>query len=294
MAFILFFFLTVVVYISLRFHTVHSRFLTCATRTDTRLQTHFPNLRRFRIPHRNARTDRLPAPIVSFVFEPGASVLVAVPFRSGWFSLRVYHRTQEMCRQMECVSGTWFAGSTQSSRHGVISAERPLQWHSFSPGETRRYRQDPFGYDVVEETSRLRLSGSEKAWLLDHQLVSAVQDAELYFNLCSTPMILRLLYMVLRLVWARAADWLAFRVLWVQLRAMSYRGDTYEYQGRFTLFRMCYLFAPPSWVVELEDLSEHWLSTQVLRSSHWVGTRLLGMECEYEEYKLSPNACSNA
>ncbi|KAM3517063.1 hypothetical protein NHJ13051_009323 [Beauveria bassiana] len=67
-----------------QFHAVHSLFVSCASRTDTRHQTRFENLERFSIPSRALPASKWPR-LVTFEFEKdGDGILIHVPEGSYW------------------------------------------------------------------------------------------------------------------------------------------------------------------------------------------------------------------
>ncbi|TQV92117.1 LysM domain-containing protein [Cordyceps javanica] len=256
-----------------RLHGVHSLFTNCVARTDTRHQTRFENLRRFFIPD-GSRGSKLPN-LVTFEFQKDA-VIVEVPAGSFWSYPRVCHHTQEMCGQFYILSGWWYLDGFLSGVPGEAPPERLHSWRSFHNSHA-----------PATTTAQIRVSGSEKARQLDHLIASAVQDAEVYFKLCSTPLWLRLVYAAARAVSPAAADLLARRVLWVQIRAMFFRHDTWEYRGRCTVFRWWYAFLnAPDWVIKFEEWSEYYASKQFLRLNYWLGHVCLGMEAEYEQYTI--------
>lgn len=102
-----------------------------------------------------------------------------------------------MCRDVEILGGTWYVEPTvwhYIPGLELVFPERPGDWRSmgrpFHPDGRR-------GYD---EAACVRLSGSEDARQVYHVLASAIQDAELYFSLCPTP------------VWIRALYWLTMKL----------------------------------------------------------------------------------
>lgn len=259
-----------------RLHSVHFLFTNCVARTDTRHQTRFEHLRRYSIPNQTSRRASNIPNLVTFEFQKDA-VIVEVPAGSFWRHSRVCHHTQEMCRQVYIVSGHWYLDGYLSGGPGEAPPERPHAWRGFQ-----------IARGPATTTSQLRLSGSEKARQLDHLIASAVQDAEMYFKLCSTPLWLRLVYAAARAVSPAAAEVLARRVLWVQIRVMFFRHDTWEYRGRCTVFRWWYLFLnAPDWVKEFEEWSEYYISKQFMRLNYWLGHICLGMEAEYEQYIIA-------
>lgn len=103
-------------------------------------------------------------------------------------------------------------------------------------------------------------------------LASAIKDAELFLSLCSTPLWIRLVYLVTKKLSARTANVLARRVLWIQIRTIFFHNDICEYRGCCTIFQLWYLFVTrPEWVYDFERWSEQFFSEQFLRANSWLG-----------------------
>ncbi len=263
-----------------QFHAVHSLFVSCTSRTDTRHQTRFENLERFFIPSRALPASKWPR-LVTFEFEEdGNGILVHVPDGSYWGTPTVRHHAQGMCREIYIVSGEWSVGQFMAVAPIRGPPERPNSWQGiymrFGPPR------------LPNGPSEVRRFGSEEAQQLDHMIVSAVQDAQLYFSLCSTPLWLSLVYAASNALSPRAADTLARRILWVQIRTMFFCHDTWEYRGRCMIFRIFWPFLnEPDWVRRFELWSEEYASRQFLRLNYWLGYGFLGMKPEYSGYKMT-------
>lgn len=265
-------------------HAIHSLFWSCSRRTNTNHQTRFEKLQRYYVFKRNVYRRHIPTDVVSLEFSHDMdNMMVEIPPGSGWCSPHVCHRTQAMCKELEILSGVWSAfGTTGGSGGGGSIPERVKRFGNFG-----------IAYHVSRESTTARLFGSSVALQVDHVVASAVQDAELYFSLCSTPPWLRLLYSFTSKMSIRAADVLARRVLWVQLRAIFFCSDTWEYRGRCELFRLWYIWPPyPDWVWDSEYWSEQFFSTQFLRANYWLARVALGMRPWYDEYELLSAKCS--
>lgn len=260
-----------------KLHAVHSLFLSCATRTDTRCQTRFENLEHFYTPRGDAARYKWPT-LVTYEFEAdGDSILIEVPAGSFWGLPAVRHHTQEMCREVYMVSGNWAIGQFMGS--GPVRGPPELP---------NLFQRIVIRYAPAQRPSQIRRFGSKKARQLDHMIVSAVQDARVYFKLCSTPLWLRLVYAALSALSPHAADTLARRILWVQIRTMFFCHDTWEFRGTCMIFRIFWpFFNEPDWVRKFEDWSEGYKSRQFLRLNYWLGYALLGMEPEYAEYQIA-------
>ena len=238
------------------------------------------NLQRFYIPDRKAARSPTDTDIVTLEFPENAStdVIVDIPIGSGWYSPQTCHCTQAMCRRIETLNGIWLIGNSRWSIPGEGPSEHP-----------RLFRSIGAIYGPTKEVTRARLFGSQPARQLDHVLASAIQDAEIYFSLCSTPLWLRLLYFSTKKLSPKAADVLARRVLWIQIRCIFFHNDTWEYRGTCRIFQYIFpFFSAPPWVAKFEDWSKHFMSEQFLRTNYWVGYALFGMRPWYAEYELLP------
>lgn len=260
-----------------QFHAVHSLFVSCASRTNTRHQTKFESSERYLIPGEAARASERPG-LVTFEFEEdGDGLLIQVPVGSWWRTVTARHRTQAMCREVDLISGDWAIRG--------FYASIPLR----GPPEKSNFWYDiQVMYGPAERLCQLRRSGSERAWQLDHMILSVVQDAAVYFKLCSTPVWLRLVYAAANVISPHAADVLTRRILWIQIRTMFFCHDMWEYCGRCKIFRIFWpFFNEPEWVRRFELWSEEYMSRQFLRFNYWIGYALLGMKPEYSGYEMA-------
>lgn len=258
-----------------RFHAIHSLFTDCIARTDTRRQFKFQDLKHFFVPAGANLSKNLPK-LVNFEFEEEA-VLIEVLAGRYFSTPLICHHTQEMCRETYIVSGDWFMGGFRSGTPGDAPPELPFTWRSIN-----------IVHLPPKKPCRLRLYGSETARQVDHIIVSAVQDAEIYFRLCSTPLWLRLFYSATKAISAAAANVLARRILWIQIRGIYFCNDIWEFRGTCTFFQMFWpFFNEPDWVKRFELWSEHYRSKQFLRLNYWLGRIFLGMDSEYPQYNIA-------
>ncbi|KAM3446251.1 hypothetical protein MY3296_009850 [Beauveria thailandica] len=221
----------------LQFHAVHSFFVSCASRTDTRHQTTFKSSERHLIPDQTVPASEAPGSIIFEFEKDGDGLLVQVPVRSWWRTVTARHRTQAMCREVDLISGDWAIRGFYASTPVRGPPEKPNLWYDIQ-----------VMYGPAARLCQLRRSGSERAWQLDHMILSVVQDAALYFKLCSTPVWLRLVYAAANAISPLAADALTRRLLWIQIRTMFFCHDTWEYRGRCRIFRIIWpFFNQPEW-----------------------------------------------
>lgn len=261
----------------LQFHAVHSFFVSCASRTDTRHQTTFKISERHLIPDKTVPASEAPGSIIFEFEKDGDGLVVQVPVRSWWRTVTARHRTQAMCREVDLISGDWAIRGFYASTPVRGPPEKPNLWYDIQ-----------VMYGPAARLCQLRRSGSERAWQLDHMILSVVQDAAVYFKLCSTPVWLRLVYAAANVISPLAADALTHRLLWIQIRTMFFCHDTWEYRGRCSIFRIIWpFFNEPEWVRRFELWSEEYMSTQFLRFNYWLGYVFLGMKPEYPGYKMN-------
>ena len=263
------------VYKLLSFHSIHSYIWSCTERTNTNQQTRFENLKRYYLPDHRSHHPPSDNDTVTFDFAISNSTTIEVPFGSHWQTIRYCHLQQETCRQRELLKDAWALEQhfISGPRHGP--PEKAGFWCSMSPL-----------YGVTKDMASVRLFGSESGRMSDHVLVSAVQDAELYFNLCHTPLWIRGLFILTKHISSRAASILIRRILWIQLRTIFSRNDTLEYRGRCMVLRLYYMFYQPDWVIKFEIWSEWVFAKLNVQWSYFLGTVIFGMKPWYLEYEL--------
>lgn len=269
----------------LGFHAIHRHiFQCCSRRSDTRRQTRFENLTRYYCIDRNVSNPIGPQDPVTFNFgllSSTKTIIVEIPANSRWQCLDHCHQTDGACIQMFTIlTGAWIFG-------GGYWGERP-----FPRPIGREIRDDfgTFGKNVVQGGGRdatAELSFfSNGPRQLQHQVCSAVQDAEMYPKLCSTPAWIRLgLVLLRRGTSAMTYDWAVQRLLLVQIRAIFSGRDYLERHGTFTGLRWLF-FPPPRWVQKFEAWSQRAISKAVLRLNLWLGVSVLGIKGWYPEYEL--------
>lgn len=124
--------------------------------------------------------------VVTFDFSDSKNThIIELPEKIIWWTFRHTHLTEEICLQIETLSGFWFIGSAQWGRPAPAPPEQTEIFKAFG-------RMGP-----PTDVARARFTCSKKARQLEHVLVSVVQDAKLYFWLCSTPIWVHHLYELL-------------------------------------------------------------------------------------------------
>lgn len=264
----------------LSFHAIHRHFCNCRHRTDTRRQMRFEKMTRYWTYMRNVSNPIGTQDAVTFDFVD-KTIIVEIPAGSRWLCLDHCHQTDDMCiKAFTIFSGTWYY------RHGYWG-ERP------SPRRMERELVDSFdnfgkslqGVDRDAVAQLEFFSGSDKPRQLQHQVCSAVQDADLYPELCSTPPLIRLGLAALRR-WISGTTYfhVTQRLLLVQIRAILSGRDYLEYHGTFKGLRW-FVYPSPPWAQRFEAWSQRVISKAVLRLNLWLGVWFLGMKgwyCEYE------------
>lgn len=257
-----------------RLYVIHAPLGGCQHRTDTRSQTVF-RLSRFYVAKRRANYVLSERDVIVFDFQRARpNLFLEIPRGSQWYSVRHMHFTAEMCISIHALSGRWFLGEMRAWNPPVLwGPQRPQQWMDFG-------HDDP-----SKNAATAELIGSERTLQLYHTIASVVQDAEVYFSLCTTPLWVHGVYFLLRLI-PSAQNWMVQRVLWIQLRMIFYRNDFWESHGACYIFRWLYWMNPPQWVLEFEAWSEFCISRIVQGLNYWLGRTLFGMSDSYREYVL--------
>lgn len=256
-------------------HAVHSRFWKCKQRTNTNAQTRFERLQRYWFAGRNGSHVWSDRDVVNFDFgESEDSHIIELPIGSAWQTCEHTHLTKDMCLEIETLAGWWFIGSAQWGRPGPAPPEHVKEFLSFG-------RMGPPGDVAVA-----RLTCPRRARQLEHVLASAVQDAELYFQLCSTPIWIRILYGLVAKT-PGLKEWIVQRILWIQLRTIFFKNDVWQHRGTFEIFRWTYWLTEPLWVTRWNKWWRICISKERTRLSHLLGKYLLGMSSWYLEYEIA-------
>ncbi|KAH8817182.1 hypothetical protein F5884DRAFT_853608 [Xylogone sp. PMI_703] len=250
----------------------------CIKRSDTRRQDVFDLLR--------------PYP-VSIDFSKGnqQSFDVTIPAQSQWSSVRIFHLDTANCVAVKTLSGrSWVmweniergSGSTMANA-GYSLSQYPRQYLTWGSQERS-----------IEQSLRVTTAAAPDNNInvqLYRTLCSVVQDAQLYFSLCSTPLWIRLLYAALGLIpyYGRAAkERLILIMLYVQLRVIFYKNDCWTDQGQIRID--WYWWTAPPWVWKFQAWTTIVISQGTLRLLYGIGRVILGMKESYTEYNVLPNS----
>ncbi|KAH7071789.1 hypothetical protein BKA63DRAFT_516397 [Paraphoma chrysanthemicola] len=258
-----------------RRHRTHQMmWKTCAHRTNTSHQSRFERLQRFWTPKRSVAQPPNVMDIVTFDLTEGrnGSMTIEIPAKSGWSMLQHTHMESDGCSNITTLSGRWFVGSAVWTTPGPAPPEKPGQYTSIGK------------LDADDDLASARLSGTIASRRLDHLLCSMVQDAEVYFLLCTTPAWIRALYALTRSA-PTAREMLVRRVLWVQIRATLHMHDFLEDHGTITIFRSINPWSPPAWVHRFEERVRVLKSKAISGCSYYLGKHVFGMSVRYDEYE---------
>ncbi|KAH9222517.1 hypothetical protein DL95DRAFT_380827 [Leptodontidium sp. 2 PMI_412] len=241
-----------------------------------------------------------PHPVVyNFTDISTDGLKITVPPYSPWICRAHWHETAPACETLAPIEGHFIiydnfvftpgsgimTGNGQNPPTFVmpLKIDLQVQWE-------RNPNADP-GEAVV-----FSLKAANEAYEFYgfyRQLCSVNQDAEMYFQLPSTPLWLRAMYAFwgwMPFIGARIRAWLVASLLWVQLRVIYSRNDYLENEGYIPYTRPWrYVPAPvhpPKKWADRELRSVVTISKLVLKVCHWVGTKVLGMEAKYEEYEV--------
>lgn len=258
-----------------RRHHVHKLlWKTCGHRTNTAEQLRFERLKRFWIPIRAVNRPPNENDVVTFDLTEGrnGSLVIEIPDGSGWSTLQHTHTRPDGCSNLTILSGCWYVGSAIWPIAGSAPPEQPGLWTSMGK---------PYSSDYI---ATVRLSGTVSSRYLDHLLCSLVQDAVVYFRLCTTPIWVRALYVFTWLA-PRLREMLVHRLLWVQIRATLHMHDFLEDQGTITIFRWINPWSPPAWVYPFEERMRLVKSKAISGLNYWLSRNVFGMSIRYEEYE---------
>jgi hypothetical protein len=192
---------------------------------------------------------------VSYDFQSLApSIVVTVPRSSNWYSLLHYHEKPKNSASLLVLSGPWSIGTT-ICHAGCETSESPFSYTSWGP----------YWYGDFRATSA---SLSYKAPVPFYRtMCSVMQDADVYFKLCETPLWLRTMYISTYLN-PLLGSWLRERMiktaLWFQLQVVYETNDFWPYVWEIP-FTAWYLLDPPQWAIDWRERSKYVISEGVVR-----------------------------
>ncbi|PVH73433.1 hypothetical protein DL98DRAFT_607324 [Cadophora sp. DSE1049] len=225
----------------------------------------------------------------SFFENEGSVVKITVPNVSKWVMKYHWHDRAALCEKMEFLPGgdVEFYRSLGVYRNSTEVGKWGMTWQN-RPGERCTWFIDTHHdrpADSPELVVLIRSPGNEEMW---RNAISATLDQELWPQLNSTPVLLRLwIRMVKKIPFVGGRLWRCIIrcVLWLQLLLIYQRHEYWMWCGEIWICRFFHVPGEmaPKWAQDLE-----WESAQILtRLSMRVARVLrpfLGLEDGYPEY----------
>lgn len=232
---------------------------------------------------------------VSFDFSASSTAVdITIPPYSGWITQHHWHETAQACETIEPQEGSYMISlSTVATRGtGLHIGDGKGFVLPLRPGTMVQWKRNPHQVGAENEATVFRLKGPVEMLDFYRQVCSVNQDAEVYFQLPSTPLWLRGLYAF----WAwipyfgtRLRAWLTSQLLWVQLQVIYYKNDYFTREGSIPFTRPWWDLPgarkPPEKWMNRELRSRVIISKLLQTWCYYIGTTLLGMRSWYEEYK---------
>ncbi|ETS86462.1 hypothetical protein PFICI_00290 [Pestalotiopsis fici W106-1] len=243
----------------------------------------------------NRTTLTLPGPAqATFTFLPDENkVKVTIPPTSTWSMRAHWHDRPELCEDISILPGGYFqiyrstgvyANYTTSGIHGLSVKLRPGErcgWGFRSASSQVR------NADLEVLISQHLSKATEEAW---RNIVSATLDAELWPELASTPLPLKVSLRLLRktpFVGQRMWTRIVRAVLWMQILLICQRHELDIWLGELGI---CWFWAAwrnevaPEWAQSIEWNSAEWLTWLVMLVVGALGRGVLGLKDGYDEY----------
>ncbi|PVH71239.1 hypothetical protein DL98DRAFT_521183 [Cadophora sp. DSE1049] len=238
-----------------------------------------------------------PAPVIyDFSDLSTDGIKITIPPNSSWICHSHWHETAAACETLLPIQGHYMLYSSFVFTHGSGSMTGPGTYPPttemyFRPEHLVRWQRDSKA--DPGEAMGFELKASDEVYAFYRQVCSVNQDAETYFQLPSTPLWLRNIYKFwgwIPHIGARVQAWLVAHLLWIQLRVIHSRNDYLEDEGMipYTWYWRhvpAPIYPPKKWV-DRELRSRITISRLVLKVCYWVGTKVLGMKAQYEEYEV--------
>jgi hypothetical protein len=234
-----------------------------------------------------------PDPVFFDFSASSTAVDITIPPYSGWITHHHWHETAQACETIEPQEGSYMISLSSVATRGTglhigdgKGFALPLR-----PGTMVQWKRNPHQVGAENEATVFRLKGSVEMIDFYRQVCSVNQDAELYFQLPSTPFWLRGLYAF----WAwipyfgtRMRAWLTSQLLWVQLQVIYFKNDYFTHEGSIPFTRPWWDLPggrrPPEKWMNRELRSRVIISKFLQTWCYYIGTTLLGMGSWYEEY----------
>lgn len=249
--------------------------------------------------HRTNTTDlttiTLPLPrMASFNFSPSLpapAIRITIPPASLWRMPLHWHPSETngddtiipACQSIACISGSLcvysstgvFRNSHRLGSEGMRVKFKPGEHVTWYPTKNLNKKTPSLTVDLVADHTLWRNIGS------------AILDRDIFPQLFSTPLWLRVLFAVLTIIpsWRNK---LLDLILWIQLQTIFFAHDFRLFHGLipFTWPWITQPFGgrPPAWATRLQWQSGYIIAWAVMTLAYWAGTLVFGMKGEYIEY----------
>ncbi|KAK6537193.1 hypothetical protein TWF694_011390 [Orbilia ellipsospora] len=245
----------------------------------------WPGKRRSQTKLQNLFALSRPSP-VKFDFSD-SEILISIPWNSRWYSVWGVSNWEWTDKDENCLEI-----SVYQSQGFVVRIIGTGGSGAYVAGPGYHYRQR-----VMERmyfaigSSGARTPGTIFGLKADHAryrtLCSVTQDAELYMQLRSTPVWLRLWYWSLKytpVIGQRLRERLVNLAFKIQILAINYADGYYTDEGRIPAPGF-WLFDPiPLWAQKFEINSMYIISKITRAMCYWIALLFLGMQTRYLEY----------
>ncbi|KFX91927.1 hypothetical protein O988_07507 [Pseudogymnoascus sp. VKM F-3808] len=183
-----------------------------------------------------------PDPVVFDFSASSTAVDITIPPYSGWITQHHWHETAQACETIEPQEGSYMISLSAVATRGTglhIGDGKGFVL-LLRPGTMVQWKRNPHQAGAENEATSFRLKGPVEMLDFYRQVCSVNQDAELYFQLPSTPFWLRGIYAF----WAwipyfgtRMRAWLTSQLLWVQLQVIYFKNDYFTHEGSIPFTR---------------------------------------------------------
>ncbi len=243
----------------------------------------------------------LPEPRVATInfFDNERSVIkISVPPTSTWRMNYHWHDRAALCEKLDFLPGgeAELYRSLGVYRNSTESGNAGMPWQN-RPGERctwflNTHRDHPAGSPDLEVF--VRSPGNEEMW---RNVISATLDQDLWPELSSTPLLLRLWLRMMRMipfVGGRLWRVIVRCVLWVQLLLIFQRHEYWVWCGEIQICRYFHLPGEmaPEWAQAFQWNSAIVLAKLSMRAAR-IGRPLLGLKGGYPEY-FGPTGAADA
>ena len=224
----------------------------------------------------------LPPPMsADFDFSTPNDIRITIPEASTFRVPCHWHSPdRENCLFLKAEAGSMQVSYHKEPRTGGVKIGQGD--YKFQPGYWTEWTQSK-----QDEKAIMILTVSNEG--LQRNVCSAILDAENFPHLTTTPLWLRGLFAAMRMQPA-ARSWLVDKMRYVQLQAIYYQHECWQYHGGINALRWWQWTHPfdigqhPAWTVSVQYRSQKVFSKVVQGIYYWTGKLCLGMRGDYPEY----------